>query len=135
MTETITETVIGDDKVKTIPESEMLPSFDLEDPLRTGKDEMNLVEHPFAVLSWGNRRGSEISITWEQKHPRTGRVVHSAWNVTGHPSLGLPGPTDERLYLVLMELTRECGMQQVVSFSRGNLLDRMGLSHSQNNYT
>ncbi len=34
------------------------------DEARFGKYEMNLVEHPFATLSWGRNRGTDISRTF-----------------------------------------------------------------------
>ena len=99
---------------------------------RLGKDEMNLVEHPFALL----RRTSEtvFHLEWEKTHPRTNKPVKASWRVTGDSELGLPGPVEERLYLVLMELSREQGWPQKVMFSRHDILQRLGMSKTQSAY-
>jgi len=102
---------------------------------RAGGDEMNLVEYPFASL-WGKEKpGMEIEHEWETRHPITGKTVRASWRVTGDPKLGLPGPSDERLYLVLVQLTREAGLEsQTVHFTRHDLVKRMGWSHDQHSY-
>lgn len=105
----------------------MKNSFSKQDPpLRDGKDEMNLVEHPFALLSRAGDDRKVIELQWEAE--RGGKKVQCAWRVAGDPELGLPTPFDERLYLVLMELTREAGWAQEVAFSRTDILRRLGLS-------
>jgi len=109
------------------------PTNDAVVPFRLGKDEMNLVEHPFALL----RRGatdSVIHLEWDKIHPRTGKTVHAEWRVSGDPILGLPGPVEERLYLVLMELSREQGFPQRVIFSRGDILRRLSIADTAQNY-
>lgn len=102
-------------------------------PLRDGKDEMNLVEHPFALLSRAGDDRKVIELQWEAE--RNGKKVQCAWRVAGDPELGLPTPFDERLYLVLMELTREAGWSQEVSFSRTDILRRLGLSRQTDTYS
>lgn len=99
---------------------------------RLGKDEMNLVEHPFALL----KRSAEtvLHLEWEKTHPRTGKSLKASWRVEGSGELGLPGPTEERLYLVMMELSREQGWPQKVVFSRHDVLLRLGLCRSAANY-
>jgi hypothetical protein len=99
---------------------------------REGKDEMNLVEHPFALLSSrGDMRGV-IELRWEAE--RNGRVVQCGWRVSGDPELGLPTPFDERLYLVMLELTREAGWAQEVYFRRADLLRRLGIAKKSGSY-
>lgn len=94
---------------------------------RLGKDEMNLVEYPFAALSFGESRTAVIHHEWEVPHPvLKGKTVKASWRVTGDPELGLPSPLDEQVYLVLMELTAESGWQQEVHFSRHDLIRRLG---------
>lgn len=93
--------------------------------IRLGKDEMNLIEHPFASL-WKNEVAeSEIYLEWETTHPTLGKAVKASWRVTGDPKMGLPTVSDERVYLVLMELTREAGFTQTVAFTRYDLLKRL----------
>ncbi len=102
-------------------------------PFRLGKDEMNLVEHPFALLKRGDS-DSLIFLEWDKVHPRTGKTIRAKWRVSGDPKLGLPGPVEERLYLVLMELSREAGFPRKVMFSRGDVLKRLGIANSAKNY-
>lgn len=102
---------------------------------RGGKDEMNLVEYPFASLWKNEDTERELSFEWEKKHPITGQMLPASWRVTGDPKLGLPTPSDEKLYLVLMELTCEVGMnQQMVSFTRYDVLKRMGWPDDTRSY-
>jgi hypothetical protein len=106
--------------------------FNGKPALRDGKDEMNLIEHPFAVLSLGADDRKVIEIEWEAK--RNGRKVRCKWQASGHADLGLPRPADERLYLVLMELSREQNWAQTVHFSRADLLARMRISSAATAY-
>ena len=95
--------------------------------VRLGKDEMNLIEHPFALLWKQEDPFSIIHAGWTTQHPATGKEVEASWTVTGHPAHGLPFASDERLYLVLMELTREAGFESAqVHFSRYDVLQRLG---------
>lgn len=100
---------------------------------RLGKDEMNLVEHPFALLRRGDS-DSLIYLEWDKVHPRTGKTIRAKWRVSGDPKLGLPGPVEERLYLILMELSREAGFPRKVMFSRYDVLKRLGLTRTAPNY-
>ncbi len=105
----------------------------------SGRDEMNLAGNPFALLNSGARAGqSLIKNEWERTLP-TGRVVTAIWEVNGHTELGLPGPNEELLYLVLLEITRESadahGMwPQTVMFSRYNVMQRMGWEPTARRY-
>ena len=101
---------------------------------RLGKDEMNLVEHPFALLRRA-RKGEIINLQWDKVHRTTGKSFVATWRVSGDSELGLPGPTEERLFLVLMELSREQGWPQTVMFSRGDILRRLSLKKSQASYS
>jgi len=116
----------------TKPE-EFSDKIEKRNSLRLGKDEMNLVEHPFAFLK-RPKPGDEIFLAWEKKHPRTNKIMAASWRVSGDAKLGLPGPVEERLYLVLMELSREQGWPQSVQFSRGDILRRLGLTITKANY-
>ena len=96
--------------------------------LRPGRDEMNLAEYPFATLRHeAARSGAVIERHWTVPHPTyPGRELEAGWRVTGDPELGLPTASDERLYLVMMELTREGGWHQTVHFSPAQVLERLG---------
>lgn len=100
---------------------------------RIGKDDVNLVEHPFASLS-NTPEAQVIENEWETKHPLTGETITAKWRVEGSHQLGLPCAVDERVYLVLMELTREAGFTQKVQFSLYDVLKRLGWSHNARNY-
>ncbi len=103
--------------------------------VRQGRDEMNLVEYPFACLWKQTEPSAKILHEWEKQHPVTGKTVRAYWRVTGDSGLGLPTPSDEQVYLVLMELTHEAGMQnQTVHFSRYNLLKRLSWIPNDVNY-
>ncbi len=92
-----------------------------------GKDEMNLVEHPFAMLWKNDDPHGVIYHEWEARHPINGRTLKAWWRVGGDAELGLPTASDERVYLVLMALTREAGFEnQTVTFIRRDLLKRLG---------
>lgn len=95
--------------------------------VRLGKDEMNLVEHPFGVL-WQKEPGdSVIHYEWEQVHPVSGKNLRASWTMTGDSDHGLPMPSDERVYLVLMELTHEAKFKKrTINFSRYDLIRRLG---------
>lgn len=93
------------------------------------------MEHPFALLT--NRRSDVkgvIETTWESEHPRTGKKIRGRWEVEGGSKYGLPGPLEERLYLVLMEMTREQSWPQRVYFARGDVLRRLGMGESVKDY-
>ena len=100
--------------------------------IRLGRDEMNLVEYPFASLRLETRGGDErvgtmIEKKWLVPHPNhPGRELDAGWSVSGHPELGLPTASEERLYLVMMELTHQEGWHQTVHFSPAQILDRLG---------
>lgn len=102
---------------------------------RIGKDEMNLIEHPFAVL-WQKEPSENImSVEWDARHPETGRILPASWSVAGHAEHGLPMPTDERVYLVLLELTHEAGFKSPeVHFSRYDVMQRLGWQPSPKSY-
>ncbi len=93
---------------------------------------MNLIEHPFGLLKRSDE--SELYLEWEKVHPRTGKKFTASWHVRTNEKLGLPGPTEERLYLVLMELSREQGWPRKVMFSRNDVLQRLGISKNKAAY-
>jgi Replication initiator protein A len=134
-TESGTQNVLKKSETGSSPSATVSPdsqasflSKEADEPaLRAGKDEMNLAEYPFALLRHkGNKDRSVIEIDHEHRHHKTGEIMQAHWRVEGSAEFGLPGPMEERLYLVLMELTREQGMAQEVYFSRYDLLKRLG---------
>ena len=105
------------------------------DVVRLGKDELNLIEHPFAAMWDKETPGAVIQHEWEARHPISGKTVKALWRVAGDPEMGLPKPSDERVYLVLLELTRESRFQnQAVPFTRYDVLQRLGWAHNPKHY-
>jgi hypothetical protein len=103
--------------------------------IRPGKDEMNLVEYPFAALRREDGDAAVIEIEWENRHPVSKKAVKASWRVAGDPKWGLPTSADERVYLVLMELSRESGFNSpTVTFSCYDLLKRLGWPDNQKHY-
>ena len=96
----------------------------------SGRDEMNLAGHPFALLQAPGRlqEQNEIVDEWPRTLPN-GKSVIASWRVGTDAKFGLPGPNEELLYLVLLQLTRELATEgewpQVVHFSRADLLRRL----------
>ena len=97
------------------------------DPLpeiRSDRDEMNLVEFPFATLSEraGNRTVLEYQV--EEFDRSLGRPVLRKLTVTGDPKHGLPAVKDEELYLGLLQLTKVTNefTSPVVPFTRHRLI-------------
>ena len=104
----------------------------------SGRDEMNLAGNPFALLQAASRAGqSLIQYEYDRQLPN-GKIVKASWEVNGHTELGLPGPNEELLYLVLLQLTREIARHgewpRLVPFSRFDVLKRMGWSHDARTY-
>jgi hypothetical protein len=103
--------------------------------IRTGKDELNLIEHPFASMWDKEANDAVIHYEWEARHPVTGKMVQASWRVEGSPTMGLPKPSDERVYLVLLELTREAHFQnQIINFTRYDLVQRLGWADTERSY-
>ena len=99
----------------------------------SGRDEMNLAGHPFALLQ-SPQKCDATSIFYDWKRTINGREVTASWRVHTDAELGLPGPEEEVLYLVLLQLTREAAeaagtpaaWPKQVKFSRGDVLRRLG---------
>ena len=99
----------------------------------SGRDEMNLAGHPFALLQ-SPQQCSATSIFYQWQRKVNAREVTASWRVETSAAFGLPGPEEELLYLVLLQLTREAAEAAgtpgdwplQVRFSRGDLLRRMG---------
>lgn len=82
------------------------PTLYTSDP-HSGRDEMNLAGHPFALLQ-SPKRQSSTSIYYEWERTINERTVTASWRVETPEAYGLPGPEEELLYLVLLQLTRYC---------------------------
>jgi hypothetical protein len=95
--------------------------------VRLGYDELNLAEFPFALLADRQRPGVGTLIFTDNIRGPGGEMVRRVWTVTGAEEFGLPTATDEMVYLVLTELTRQQGYASPkVFFSRYDLVRRLG---------
>ncbi|RYX84269.1 hypothetical protein EON83_11275 [bacterium] len=106
----------------------------------SGRDEMNLAGNPIGLLQPSKKSTQNvISREWERKL-NDGRTVTARWEVAGHPKLGLPGPSEDLLLLMLLQLTREAADEnggeypRVVHFSRYGLISRLGWPDSGKSY-
>ena len=120
-------------KAATPPEVDADAVLFGESDHRSGKDEMNLAGNPFAAVRYGADPKEIIYYEWE-RHLDGGRKVTASWRVTGDTILGLPGPSDECLYLVLLDLTRQADWMQTIHFSRHALLERLGWPSNTQTY-
>jgi len=103
--------------------------------VRLAYDELNLVEFPFALLSDRQRPGVASIIFTDEIRGAEGEPVRRVWTVTGAEEFGLPTATDELVYLILTELTREQGLQEPkVHFSRYDVLRRLGWPDKGSSY-
>lgn len=101
-------------------------SEDNESPLRIGKDEMNLVENPIALLTDHPDPDQKVLKFVRPVEGKNGKITESTWTVTGSEQYGLPLASDEDIYLILMELTKEQGFQErTVYFSRYEIVRRL----------
>jgi hypothetical protein len=92
-----------------------------------GRDEMNLVEFPFATLSHKTTLGSIKCVRWIAG--ADGQRHKQSWVVQGGSASGLPTEFDERVYVALMALTHEQGFaSRKVPLSVYRLLTLMGES-------
>lgn len=74
--------------------------------LRNGRDEMNLVEFPFATLSDRSDGAHVLEFQVADTDRDSGLPVERKLTVTGDPKYGLPTAKDEEVYLGLLQLTK-----------------------------
>jgi len=111
------------------------PDTDHRTIVREGRDEMNLAEFPFALLT--TRQPEDISTVEFHDVIQTpdGRTVDRRWTITGSDAYGLPLATDEEVYIALMEITREQGFTAPrVTISRYDLVHRMNWPDQGHSY-
>ncbi len=102
---------------------------------RYGRDEMNLVEFPFALLADRAPQNLELLRFSDTIQGPKGKRVKRTWTVRGSEGLGLPTPFEEALYVVLMELTQEQGFEsRKVHFTRYELARRLGMPDKGQTY-
>lgn len=102
---------------------------------RLGRDEMNLAEFPFALLSDRAPEGFNTVTFEDTVEGKDGKLVRRAWTVTGGEKFGLPVAGDEQVYVALMEITKEAGFdQRTIPITRYDLIKRLGWAHKGDSY-
>ncbi len=103
--------------------------------VRIGRDEMNLAEFPFTVLSHRVPEGvSTIKFT-DMISGKDGKSVVRDWTITGSEAYGLPVAGDEEVYVALMEVTEEHGFRSArIPITRYDLLRRMDWPRDGHSY-
>jgi len=104
-------------------------------PLRVGRDEMNLAEFPFALLSDRHPKGPNTVVFTDTIRGEGGQVER-VWTVTGSDEFGLPLASDELVYVALMEVTKEQGFAgRTIYITRYDLIKRLGWPDKGQSYT
>lgn len=104
---------------------------------RVGRDEMNLAEYAFASLRNEPQLDSPVTERkWMIRDPHyPDREIEASWRVAGDPKLGRPTATDVKVYLALMEMTRDQKWSQDVSFSTKELVEKLGWPVNAKHYS
>lgn len=103
-------------------------------PVRLGKDEMNMVEWPFAVLATVPESTNVLEYG-DTIIGRDGKPLRRTWTVRAGSGFSLPVAGDESVYVTLMELARENDFNSpTVHFSRYDLCRRLGWPVSGKSY-
>jgi len=93
-----------------------LPYVDTPDtlPIFLGKDEMNLAEYPFALLTHHRPRESKTFTLTQQIRDTHGKVITQTWSVLGSDKYGLPTPYDDDVLLALLYCYKRQGRPTLV---------------------
>jgi hypothetical protein len=105
--------------------------------LDSGRDEMNLIELPFATL--GTRVPKDVNVLEyeiEEFDRNISRPVRRKLTVVGDAKHGLPTAPDEEVYLGLLHVTKAYNdfTSPKVLFSRGQLIDVLGWPRKDSSY-
>jgi hypothetical protein len=120
--------------LEAVPEDEDISLIPSPAP-RVGRDEMNLAEFPFALLSDRAPEGFTTVKFEDTVEGKDGKLVRRAWTVTGGEQFGLPVAGDEQVYVALMEISKESGFdQRTVPLTRYDLIKRLGWAHKGDSY-
>lgn len=85
---------------------------------RVGRDELNLLEFPIALLADRAPKTQDLVLRFKDGSKE--------WTLEGSPQYGLPTARDLDVYVILMEITREQNFPQQVEFSRHDVIRRLG---------
>lgn len=99
------------------------------------KEEMNLAEFPFTLLSYRTSENQKTIEIEQKTHDRNGRLINQRWIVAGSDKFGLPLAIDNDIYLALMQIFKENGFEnRQVYFTRYQLLKTMDQIPSRQTY-
>jgi plasmid replication initiation protein len=114
---------------------DLLGDEPVESDALQGKDEMNLAEFPFAVLTRFVPAGQKTIEIVQEGRTASGKPLKQEWTVTGSDAFGLPTAADEEVYVALMKLLRDNGFQErTVRFRIADLLRTMNSTTGKRDY-
>ncbi len=119
--------MINEEEIKTKPRFEV--------PVWSGgKDEMNLVEFPFALLT--DRAEGIVTIEFSDTIiGQDGKRVPRKWTVTSSEKFGMPTRDDEKVYVALMQISKENGLESARQFfTRYRAINIIGWPHTGTYY-
>ena len=94
-------------------------------PIRFGRDEMNLIEFPFGPIRAGKSNVYQAEHVVRDR--KTKKLVCRKLLITGSEAFGLPRPIDEQVLIGLKALTQEAGFEsRKVFFSQYHLCKVLG---------
>ncbi|NLC56620.1 MAG: hypothetical protein GX774_07290 [Armatimonadetes bacterium] len=100
-----------------------------------GKDEMNLAEYPFALLTRRVSENQKTIVVEQQVRTENGDVITQSWVVTGSDRYGLPLAIDEDIYIALMKILKDGGFRdRTIPFTRYQILRILGKDVSKREY-
>lgn len=104
---------------------DLFPS--LIESYRDGKDEMNIVEFPVAVIARAAQPGQlTVSFSDTIRDQSTGKLMDRSVTVHGTETWGLPAAQDDEVLLGLIQLSRLQGWPQTIRFTRYQLVKMLG---------
>ncbi|MAT69907.1 MAG: hypothetical protein CMJ58_10325 [Planctomycetaceae bacterium] len=115
------------------------------DYLRSGRDEMNLLEHSISSANKNvDRTTRSIEFTQEARDPETRELVTRSWKVSFSAEYGRPVPKDDDVFVALMKVSQAQGLMDKaasvqavnpqVSFSSRHLIKILGWGDDGRSY-
>lgn len=79
--------------------------------LRSGRDEMNLLEHSISSANKNvDRTTRSLGFSQDARDPETGEPVRRTWTVTFSAAYGRPVPKDDDVFVALMKVSQAQGL-------------------------
>jgi hypothetical protein len=115
-------------------------------PIAVGRDEINLAEFPFVLLS--KRRGFKLTAEEGARGPKrrdsfhiekirthNGAILKQSWRVMAPADLGLPYGNDIDIVIALISLSYERGLERSIRLKRSELIERMKWHKNGHSYS